>query len=109
MDGFDRCCGKILKLLHKVEMSGVWSTNESPCVCSSLQAPHLKDLPTLLRWWWWLTALAVVERRIRHTVIWDARSKYVAGRAEWGALLGVEALHFQGAGTGDRYADSGSG
>ena len=87
-------------------MSEVWSTNESLTMfCSSIEATHLKDLPTLQRWWEWLRILAIVERRRRHNVTWDACSNCVggAGRAGWGALLGVEALNLQGARTGDRW------
>ena len=64
-------------------------------ITRSNTSERLADPGTMVEW---LRALAVVQRRRRHNVTWDAYSKYVggAGRAGWGALHGVEAPNFYG-------------
>ena len=80
LDMSDECRGRMLKLLHEWRRRGNGPRMPVP--------PSLS--PTLIRWWEWLTALAVAECMGRHSVTWDACSKYSGGseRAGWEDAVG---------------------
>ena len=69
------CCGRILTLLHKVEMAGVWPANASTLFFvipkSTSSDRPIALFATLIRRRVWLKALAVVEWKVQQNVAGD--------------------------------------
>ena len=84
VDLSDERGGRLLTLLHKVEMAGVW--------------PALAVVPTLIRWWKLPRAPSVVEWKGTHEVIKGACFKFVgeAERAVWETMLEMETTDLDG-------------